>query len=118
MNYLETFDRNPADRVARPVEIAPMHHQDKRRRWGGRLLGLAVLLVLSGGVTLGGWRYVSQHSAALAASEQRRDLVPSLRLAAVRASAADVVVSLPATTSAFSVATNYARASGHSAKRD
>jgi hypothetical protein len=98
---LETFDRNRADRVARPVEIAPMHHPDKRRRWGGWLLGLAVLLVLSGGVALGGWRYVSRHSAALAASEQRRDLVPSLRLAAVRASADDVVVSLPATTSAF-----------------
>jgi RND family efflux transporter MFP subunit len=118
MNYLETFDRNPADRVGRPVEIAPMHHPDKRRRWGGRLLGLAVLLVLSGGVTLGGWRYVSQRSAALAASEQRRDLVPSLRLAPVRASADDVVVSLPATTSAFSVADIFARASGYIEKRE
>jgi RND family efflux transporter MFP subunit len=118
MNYLETFDRNPADRVARPVEIAPMHQPDKRRRWGGRLLGLAVLLALSGGVTLGGWRYVSQRSAALAASEQRRDLVPSLRLAAVRASADDVVVSLPATTSAFSVADIFARASGYIEKRE
>jgi RND family efflux transporter MFP subunit len=118
MNYLETFDRNRADRVARPVEIAPMHHPDKRRRWGGWLLGLAVLLVLSGGVALGGWRYVSQHSAALAASEQRRDLVPSLRLAAVRASADDVVVSLPATTSAFSVADIFARASGYIEKRE
>jgi RND family efflux transporter MFP subunit len=118
MNYLETFDRNPADRVGRPVEIAPMHHPDKRRRWGGRLLGLAVLLVLGGGVTLGGWRYVSQHNAALAASEQRRDLAPSLRLAAVRASADDVVVSLPATTSAFSVADIFARASGYIEKRE
>src|SRR5262245_17209644 len=117
MNYLETFDRNAADRVARPVEVAPIHHPDKRRRWGGRLLGLAVLLVLCGGVTLGGWRYVSQRSAALAASEQRRDLVPSLRLAAVRASA-DVVVSLPATTSAFSVADIFARASGYIEKRE
>ena len=118
MNYLETFDRNPADRVGRPVEIAPMRHPEKRRRWSGRLLGLAVLLVLSGGVTLGGWRYVSQHRAALAASEQRRDLVPSLRLAAVRASADDVVVSLPATTSAFSVADIFARASGYIEKRE
>jgi RND family efflux transporter MFP subunit len=118
MNYLETFDRNPTDRVGRPVEIAPLHHPDKRRRWGVRLLGLAVLLALSGGVTLGGWRYVSQHRAALAASEQRRDLVPSLRLAAVRASADDVVVSLPATTSAFSVADIFARASGYIEKRE
>jgi RND family efflux transporter MFP subunit len=118
MNYLETFDRNRADRIERPAEIAPMHQPDKRRRWGGWLLGLAVLLVLSGGVALGGWRYVSQHSAALAASEQRRDLVPSLRLAAVRASADDVVVSLPATTSAFSVADIFARASGYIEKRE
>jgi RND family efflux transporter MFP subunit len=118
MNYLETFDRNPADRVGRPVEIAPTRHPEKRRRWSGRLLGLAILLVLSGGVTFGGWRYVSQHRAALAASEQRRDLVPSLRLAAVRASADDVVVSLPATTSAFSVADIFARASGYIEKRE
>jgi RND family efflux transporter MFP subunit len=118
MNYLESFDRNPAARVGRPVDIAPMDRPDKRRRWGGRLLGLAVLLVLAGGVTLGGWRYVSQHRAALGASEQRRDLVPSLRLAAVRASADDVVVSLPATTSAFAVADIFARASGYIEKRE
>ena len=52
-----------------------------------------------------------------AASEQRRDFVPSVRVAAVRASDGIVLVTLPATTSAFAVANIFARASGYIDKR-
>src|SRR5262245_43422854 len=53
----------------------------------------------------------------MAAAQQRRDFVPTLRVAAVRASNDTVVVSLPATTSAFATANIFARASGYIDKR-
>jgi len=123
MNYMEFFDRKAANRepipaTDRTTETSPMRPPTKARGWGGRALGIAVLLVLAAALSLGGWRYYRQHSEALTASQQRRDLVPGLRVAAVRASGDKAVVSLPATTSAFSVANIYARATGYIEKRD
>jgi hypothetical protein len=46
MNYVESFDQPHVPVTARAAEVSPIHRQDKRRRWGGRLLGLGVLLVL------------------------------------------------------------------------
>ena len=54
----------------------------------------------------------------MATAEQRRDFVPSVRVAAVRPSDGTVIVTLPATTSAFAVANIFARASGYIDKRD
>src|SRR5258708_34553568 len=54
----------------------------------------------------------------MAAAQQRRDFVPTLRVAAVRASNATVVVSLPATTSAFATANIFARATGYIERRN
>jgi RND family efflux transporter MFP subunit len=87
------------------------------RRWGGRLLGLGTLLLLGGALALGAGRYYWQTRDALQVSEQHRDFVPGVRVAPVRASDAAVVVSLPATTSAFAVANIFARASGYINKR-
>ena len=53
----------------------------------------------------------------MATAEQIRDFVPSVRVATVQASDATVPVTLPATTSAFSVANMFARASGYIDKR-
>jgi RND family efflux transporter MFP subunit len=111
------------DRLRTPItdrEIeAPLEHRPhKRRRWGGRLLGLGTFLVLVAALAFGAWRSYSQHREAIATSEQHRDFVPSVRVATVRASDGNVLVTLPATTSAFSVANIFARASGYIDKRD
>jgi RND family efflux transporter MFP subunit len=90
---------------------------DARTRWGGRVLGLGAFLLLAAGLALGASRSYSQQRQVIAAAEQIRDFVPSVRVAPVQASDATVLVSLPATTSAFSVANIYARASGYIEKR-
>ena len=88
---------------------------------GGRsraqLLGLAVLLLLIGALSLGVWRHYSEHRQAALAAEQRRDFVPSVRTEAVTTSGSVIHVTLPGTTSAFDAANIYARASGYINKR-
>jgi RND family efflux transporter MFP subunit len=88
-----------------------------RRRWAGRLFGVGVLLTLAGALGIGGWRYYSQHRQVLATAQQAEDFVPSLRVATVRASDPNRVVTLPATTLAFTAANIYARASGYIVER-
>jgi RND family efflux transporter MFP subunit len=103
-----------SDRV---VEIDPKEVTEVRRKRrparGARLLGLGVLLVLGGALAVGGWRHYLQHREALAVSEQRRNFVPSVRVATVRPANDIVIARLPATTSAFAVANIFARASGY-----
>ena len=53
----------------------------------------------------------------LPTAKQIRDFVPSVRVATVQAGDGTVLVTLPATTSAFSVANMFARASGYIDKR-
>lgn len=117
MNYVEPLERWRAPVTGRKAETPPEYRQDKRRRWRGRLLGLGALLALAATLALGAWRHYSQHREAITASEQHRDFVPRVRVATVRASGDNVVVTLPATTAAFSVANIYARASGYIDKR-
>jgi RND family efflux transporter MFP subunit len=92
-------------------------HRDPRRRRGARLVGLSALLLLAGGLAVGAAHSYSQWREVTATAEQIRNFVPSLRVATVRASDGTVPVTLPATTSAFSVANMYARASGYVDKR-
>ena len=54
----------------------------------------------------------------IATAEQSRDFVPQVRVATVQPSDGTEIVSLPATTSAFSAANIFARASGYIDKRD
>jgi hypothetical protein len=72
-----------------------------RVRSGRRLLGFGALLVLLGGLAIGVWQHYSLHLEVLAAAEQHRDFVPSVRIAAVRASPGTMSVTLPATINAF-----------------
>jgi RND family efflux transporter MFP subunit len=96
---------------------APPYHPDARRRWGGRVFGLGALLLLAAGLAFGASHSYSQQRQVVTTAEQIREFVPSVRVAPVQASDATVRVSLPATTSAFSVANMYARASGYIDKR-
>src|SRR5947209_19447961 len=112
MNNVEPLYRRRVPATDRVTEKAPPRHLlDKPRRRGGRLLALGVLLVLAGALAFGAWRYYSQHREAVAISQQRREFVPSVRVASVRASGSTVLVYLPATTSAFSAADIFARSS-------
>ena len=75
-------------------------------------------LLLAGGVALGAWRHYSQQQQVMATAEQERDFVPSVRVATVKANAAVMSVTLPATTAAFAQAEIYARATGYIGKRN
>jgi RND family efflux transporter MFP subunit len=92
---------------------ARVDRPDPRRRWGGRVFGFGALLLLAAGLALGASHSYSQQRQVMATAEQIRDFVPSVRVATVQASDATGLVSLPATTSAFSVANMLARASGY-----
>jgi len=94
-----------------PVPEGPA--PSRRTRFGRRLLGLGALLLLLGGLAIGVWRHYASHLEVTSAAEEHRDFVPSVRVAAVGASAGTVSVTLPATTNAFQAADIFARASGY-----
>jgi multidrug efflux pump subunit AcrA (membrane-fusion protein) len=81
------------------------------------LLGLGVLLLLLGGLAIGVWRHYALHLEVAATAEEHRDFVPNVQVAAVRASASTMSMTLPATTSPFEAANIYARTSGYIEKR-
>jgi RND family efflux transporter MFP subunit len=83
-----------------------------------RWLGFGVLVALAATVATGAWSQLSQYRQVAATAEQRRNFVPSVRVATVQADAGYLSVSLPGTTSAWAAANIYARASGYIAKRD
>jgi RND family efflux transporter MFP subunit len=90
----------------------------KKSRAGRRILGIGVLLLLAAALGIGVWRHHSLNAQVMATAEQRRDFVPTVRTAAVRASAGTMSVSWPGTTEAFAQANIYARASGYISKRN
>jgi RND family efflux transporter MFP subunit len=118
MNDVQRPDRERAPATDRVTGAPAKNRVDKRRQWGGRLLGAATLLMLLGGLAFGASRHYLQNREAIATSEQRRDLLPSVRAATVRANGGNAVVTLPATTLAFTTANIYARASGYIDKRN
>jgi RND family efflux transporter MFP subunit len=118
MNDVETSDRQSEPAVDDKTEKPAKKRLGAPRRWGGRLLALGALLMLGGGLAFGGSRYYAQYRQVAATTEQRRDFVPSVRVATVRPSDRIKLVTLPATTLAFSAANLYARASGYIDKRE
>jgi RND family efflux transporter MFP subunit len=101
-------------------EIVPAGRAEPagRQRYGGALLGFGALLILTAAIAFGSWRSYAQYLDARTTAEQRRDFVPSLRVAKVESANDVVLVALPATTSAFASANIIARASGYIAKRN
>jgi RND family efflux transporter MFP subunit len=89
----------------------------QRRSRGGVLVGSAALLLLLGGLGIGGWHHYQAVLAVAATMEQARTAVPEVRVAAVRASDSKIIVTLPATTTAFEAANIFARTSGYIEKR-
>ncbi len=117
MHEIDTRDREHESALDRKTTDAPKEMPDARGRRGARLFGLGAFFLLAAGLAFGASRSYSKQREVTATAEQIRDFVPSVRVATVRASDATVLVTLPATTSAFSVANIYARASGYIDKR-
>jgi RND family efflux transporter MFP subunit len=95
----------------------PAAPQNTSRLGGARFLATGAALVLGGAVGFGVWQHLSLHAQVIAAAEQRRSFVPSVRAAAVRASDDTLTVTWPGTTEAFAQANIYARASGYVSRR-
>jgi RND family efflux transporter MFP subunit len=85
---------------------------------GGRLFAIGVAVLLLGALAIGFWRHYTLHAQVMATAEQRRDFVPTVRVAAVRASGSSRAVIWPGTTEAFEQANINARASGYISKRN
>jgi len=117
MNDIPSHDRGRQPVSDRASETGPENRREGQRRWGARLLGLGVLLALAGALAGGGWRHYLQQREAIAVSEQRRNFVPRVRVATVKPANAIAIARLPATTSAFTAANIFARASGYIEKR-
>jgi RND family efflux transporter MFP subunit len=117
MNEVDIYNREHESALDRKTGKASKDRPDTRRRRGARLFGLGAFLLLAAGLAFGASRSYSQQRQVMATAEQIRDFVPSVRVATVQASDATVLVTLPATTSAFSIANMFARASGYIDKR-
>src|SRR6266478_2684399 len=117
MHEIDVRHRADESVLDRTIGKAPKDSPDTRRSRGPVLFGLGVFLLLAAGLAFGASRSYSQQRVVMATAEQIRDFVPSVRVATVQASDATVLVTLPATTSAFSIANMYARASGYIDKR-
>jgi RND family efflux transporter MFP subunit len=85
---------------------------------GRRILLVGVLLLLTAALGFGFWRHYSLNAEVMATAEARREFVPSVRTALVRASGSTMSVTWPGTTEAFEQANIYARASGYISKRN
>jgi RND family efflux transporter MFP subunit len=86
---------------------------------GGRLFAIGVpVLLLLGALSIGFWRHYTLHAQVMAVAEKRQDSVPSVRVAAVRASGSTMSVIWPGTTEAFAQANINARASGYITQRN
>ena len=59
---------------------------------GGRYFFIGVAVLLVGALAFGFWRHYSLHAQVTSTAEQRRDFVPSVRVAPVRASASTVSI--------------------------
>jgi RND family efflux transporter MFP subunit len=84
---------------------------------GRQILAVVVLLILAGTLGVGFWQHHSLHAEVMATAQARRDLVPSVRTAVIRASDGFRSAAWPGTTEAFEQANLYARASGYISKR-
>ncbi len=83
-----------------------------------RSYAIALLLFLIVGLGYGTWLHFTLHAQVMETAKERAEFVPSVRVAAVQASAPTWPITLPATTSAFAVANIYARATGYISRRD
>jgi len=109
----------PSDHGPDRPATEPCRASTKARRLsGGQRLAAGVLLLLCAALGIGVWQHYRLHAQVMATAAQRRDFIPSVRTAPVRASDGTIAVTWPGTTEAFEQANIYARASGYISRRD
>jgi Biotin-lipoyl like len=118
MNVLKPMPKADGPRVvptsrdtALPPAIAPGAGRKTFRMF------LVAALLVGGGVAFGMWQHSLAEAEVTATSEQRRGIVPAVRVTTVHANDGMTVALLPASTGAFEVADIMARISGYVAKR-
>jgi RND family efflux transporter MFP subunit len=105
--------------VQQPLDRRESRPEAPETRSGGRrTLAIVVLFVLAGALAYGFWQHYRLHAEVIATADARRDFVPSVRTAAIKASDSVMSVTWPGTTEAFEQANIYARASGYISKRN
>jgi RND family efflux transporter MFP subunit len=90
----------------------------EKRTAGRKTLAFVVLLLLAGALGYGFWQHYRLHAEVIATAGARRDFVPTVRTAAVRASESVRLATWPGATEAFEQANINARASGYISKRN
>ena len=70
-------------------------------RYRGVVFGAVVAALVAGTLTVGALKLYGREQEALASAEHRRTFVPSVQVATVKPAGDELVVRLPATTSAF-----------------
>ena len=118
MNSIVSLDRQRKPAIDPAPEVPLEDHPQTPRGHFGRLFGIAALLALLAGLAFGAWRYEAQDRETIATTERHTDFVPSLRVATIKPSDSTMLVTLPGTTSAFTQANVFARASGYIDKRN
>ena len=109
----------PGDRESdRPATEPDRAAAKARRLSGGQRLAVGASLLLCAALVIGFWQHYRLHAQVMETAEQRRDFIPSVRTALVRASDSTMAVTWPGTTEAFEQANIYARASGYISRRD
>jgi RND family efflux transporter MFP subunit len=106
-----------AQRVEIDREFRVDDRRTRRANRGASQVAVGVLMMIGAALAAGGWRHYQQQRDAIAFSEQRQNFVPSVRVATVEPSNAITIARLPATSSAFTTASVFARARGYIEKR-
>jgi RND family efflux transporter MFP subunit len=96
---------------------APTPRAKRPRGAIGRLVGLAAVLPLAGGLSYWAWRHYDNARAVMAVARDERDFVPDVRVAEVRDAGSVITITQPATTLAFEAANIFARTSGYIERR-
>jgi RND family efflux transporter MFP subunit len=109
----EPHDREPEHPATEPDRIPTK----TRRLRGGQRLAAGVLLLLCAALGIGFWQHYRLHAQVIETAEQRRNFIPNVRTAPVRASDSTMAVTWPGTTEAFDAADIYAHVSGYITER-
>lgn len=101
-----------------PGSVAPGARVPRSGLGGRHVVGVGLVIALAAALTVGAWTSYAQRQEVAVTSQEQRTFVPTVRVETVRAGNVADVVTLPATTSAFTAANIFARASGYIDKRN
>ncbi|HSR76418.1 MAG TPA: efflux RND transporter periplasmic adaptor subunit [Xanthobacteraceae bacterium] len=114
---VEVPDGHEHEGARRGADNPPSRVRTGEEKRMARWFWIGTLFLLLGVLAVGTWQHFALHAQVVATAKEHREFVPNVRVAQVHASPATWSVTLPGTTSAFSVANIYARATGYISRR-